>query len=219
MKAIRQMVLAVALVLTALGCRADYLPFLEEGKWWIVAEVELGMNEVVFCHWKVAVTDVETIDSQEYFNLSAVRVDKNGDGRWVEQSTLFPPMKFRLSEKNGTVYLVDSAEGGSLSTSVLFSLEEFPEDQYVVMPTTVKVNEETRAAVYFGEEYVGFNVWIVEGIGPNSDYWSRSFATLRSSASSQSMIYKAHMMECYKGEQLLYTRADFDQLAVPVKNN
>lgn len=39
MKVIRQMVLAVALVLTALGCRADYLPFLEEGKWWIVEEV------------------------------------------------------------------------------------------------------------------------------------------------------------------------------------
>lgn len=214
MKTIRYMVLTAMLVLCGLACKADYMRCVQSKKWWIVAEVD--NNGETFCYWKIYVNNYETVGGKMYYSLVARRADRSEDGNWVMHSIIFPPKDIVLYESNGAVYNIVTNAEGEEEQQLLYSLDmESGND----VPDSIVIEKDgkSRKCVYLGEDETGGNIWIVEGIGANTNFWSRVLDKV-TEADPDRRYFHGEMVECHMDDKLLFSKEDFDSLVPPGQN-
>lgn len=202
-------------VLSALECAAEYVPFLEVGKSWIAAVCESREAEP-YCHKRISVEKKLNVDSRECFMLRVQEVT-SFDGGWVDS---FGPMlayNTLAYEDNGKVYEMVTEDSRNYSPRLLFSLDMTQNewcgpDPAAPVKTEVEVRGKKRSALYLGKVFGNENEWVVEGIGASSSFWQCEFPT------RPGKHYFAYMEECYKGDELLFTACDFENLPAPEAN-
>ena len=207
----------LAVGLAALGCQAEYLPFIEEGKSWIMAEESGYGNEHEICSYrKIEVTGSMEISGKDFFILE-IREGKYDDkGNWITYLGPFSASLILLNEENGVISIAIPEDKGYWFRE-LFSLDMKPEEWHPEDPTrpfktTVEINGEQRAAIYAGNA-LGHIGWIVEGIGASVNFWDDCVPTL-----AYAKFLRTYMVECRKDDKVLFTQEDFQKLPIPGNN-
>lgn len=217
MKFFKKATTVLAVGLAALGCQAEYLPFIEEGKSWIMAEESGYGNEHEICSYrKIEVTGSMEISGKDFFILE-IREGKYDDkGNWITYLGPFSASLILLNEENGVISIAIPEDKGYWFRE-LFSLDMKPEEWHPEDPTrpfktTVEINGEQRAAIYAGNA-LGHIGWIVEGIGASVNFWDDCVPTL-----AYAKFLRTYMVECRKDDKVLFTQEDFQKLPIPGNN-
>lgn len=211
LKVMRRLAVALACALSALGCHAEYLPFLEVGKWWAVVERDHNGNALNY--WKVAVASTEMINGRECFNVISRRIypdiNEDGEREWIGVKTPFNLLQKTYYEDNGTIYEMGYVKDQEEPVFVqLFMLDMSGLDR--VYMTTVEVDGVERNAAYL--EYR--DAWLIEGIGASTNFWGTTIPI-----SSHLVVHTVDMLEYYKDGRLIFTQEDFENLIPPTSDN
>ena len=190
---------------------SDYLPVLEVGKSWIVAQKEDHYGDVSF--FKIKVVRESLINGRKY-RLETWSVDQTA-GEWVENELIRENLAV---EEDGVVYHINPLTG---EKDVLFSLNlqvgdpvsEAHENECrkVTARFEQAVADEMRTCIYAGSFTTGHDAWIIEGIGSSVSLWQ---STAIPTCDDWTFHYM-YMVECRKDDVCLFAEKDFNNIAVP----
>ena len=224
MKPLRLYLLSAVLTVTALCCHAEeYLPFLENGKSWIVVLFGRDLDDV-HSYRQVTVNRDVKIAGRDCKEIAITEVDKCW---WDEEMFSFVESAFMTEtsyafEEDGNVYSINPITGGTyLIFSIreeweneLFELKDCYDEKGMAMTTTLHTIAGKERRCLWSPYSVKSDVpaCVVEGIGPSYDFWHVIFC------GSAAYICHSAMLECRMNDEVIMTAEDFAALKAPGTN-
>ena len=163
---------------------------------------EIRAREETFIHGikcrRLTVQDVEQAPEE-----------MGGNTRWLRSNILLGRFDIYAYEEDGNLYSINISTG---QTEFQFGLNWEPEEWYHIpspLNSEIDINGVTRSCSFYQINGVD-DGWIVEGIGPNFDFWN-----MIASTHIDILNGNIFLVECYMGEQLIFSADDFTTLNIP----
>lgn len=224
MKLLKFYILSALLTVMTFSCFAEeYLPFLENGKSWIVVLFGSDLDDI-HSYRQVTVNRDVKIAGRDCKEIAITEVDKCW---WDEEMFSFVESAFMSEtsyavEEDGNVYSINPITGESyLIFSIreewengLFELKDCYEDKGMAMTTTLQniAGKERRCLWSPFSVQSKVPACVVEGIGPSYDFWHVDFC------GSAAYILHSAMLECRMNDEVIMTAEDFAALKAPGTN-
>lgn len=226
MKLLRFYILSALLTLMTFSCFAEeYLPFLENGKSWIICICQNGI-ENVYTYKQVSVLGNVYIAGRECKQIQVTDVYPVEEEYcyWGFRDAHFMFETLYAYEENGKVYRINPING---NLYFIFSMQEDWDEYYDMhgqsaweylyteqpVTTIENIAGKDRRCLWFPHfQYPGRDACVIEGIGPCYDFWPEIHPM------GLCQTYSCVLIECRMNDEVIMTAEDFAALKAPGTN-